>query len=321
MPVERRSRRLFAVALAVPVILLVYAATLVGRLWSAFRPAVATALGATVIGSVYVETAWRHTPAQRISPVRAAAALALAMVVAHAGMPGASVYANSPLETVVKNAIKYKGTPYKWGATGPNYVDCSGLMYRIFLDAGELPRIGGKRMTALGYYNWFKSRGQIATKSSKGARGDLVYYTNRSHIGIYLGSGRVISALTTGVKEHGLLSLNARFVAFLKVNWGTGDTPPPPPPPNNDNNDSNDTATAPEEQASGGPLKGLALGTMNLRRKANPHADIIGWVSRGKTFTILGEGNSPSGALWYNVKLGNGKKGWVWSRWVEVKSN
>jgi uncharacterized protein YgiM (DUF1202 family) len=55
---------------------------------------------------------------------------------------------------------------------------------------------------------------------------------------------------------------------------------------------------------------------MNLRQAADPDARIIGWVSRGTTFTILGTGNSPSGALWYEVKTRSGKSGWIYSRWV-----
>ena len=51
MPVERRLRRLFVAALAVPVIAAVYLAAFGQRLWSAVRPGVATLRGATVIGT------------------------------------------------------------------------------------------------------------------------------------------------------------------------------------------------------------------------------------------------------------------------------
>ncbi|HVM29872.1 MAG TPA: NlpC/P60 family protein [Candidatus Limnocylindrales bacterium] len=333
MPVERRSRRLFVLTLAVPIIVLAYLATFAGRVWALLRSPVALALGATVIGSVYVEEAWRRSPAPRVSPVRAAAVLALALVVAGAGMPAAPTRAASPSEAAIAAAQGYLGTPYRLGATGPARFDCSGLMFRIFADIGELPRIGGKRMRAVQYYNWFKARGMISTKPSGGDRGDLVYYASSSHIGIYLGNGKVLSAMASGVKVHGLQSISSRFVAFLKVDWSEGDPgtggegqkPKKPKKPKNEappekKPGDGDTSTEEPEAPANGP-RGLATGTMNLRNNADPNARIIGWVRRGSSFEILATGNSPSGALWYQVKARNGKTGWVWSRWVQPLNN
>lgn len=355
MPVERRARRLFVATLAVPVIFAVYVAAFTGRFWSVVRPVVATAIGVTVIGSVYAGEAWRRTPAQRVSPARAAFVLALALAVVGAGLPAAPTRAHAPNEAVIEIAHSYLGTPYRLGATGPNFVDCSGLMYRIFLEAGELPRIGGKRMRAIAYYGWFRARGMISTDVTGGERGDLVYYKREnsswSHIGIYLGGGKVLSALTAGVAVHGLEALQSKFVAFLKVNWSEGDRGPSEDikgnkknddkPRNRGNNDSgggNDgggnnegAADQPPREPSGEPQnlpdgaselpRGFATGTMNLRKDADPSARVIGWVSRGSNFGILGTGNSPSGALWYNVKLRNGKTGWIYSRWVRELDN
>jgi cell wall-associated NlpC family hydrolase len=338
MPVERRAPRLFIAVLAVPVIVAVYLAAFAGRSWSVVRPLIATLLGITVIGSVYAEEAWRRTPTPRVSPLRAAMVLALGLVVVAAGLPGAPTRAHAPSEEVIEIAQSYLGTPYRLGATGPSMVDCSGLMYRIFLDAGELPRIGGKRLRAIGYYNWFKARGMISTDRTAGERGDLVYYkrpnSSWSHIGIYLGNGRVLSALTNGVSVHPIHALQSKFVAFLKVNWSEGDGEPRSEPKRNrdrdrkpdrggDQGNGEDNSSGPSEGPQAGPNNGpdalpraLATGTMNLRQAADPHGRIIGWVSRGSTFAILGTGNSPSGALWYNVKLRNGRTGWVYSRWV-----
>ena len=336
MPVERRSRRLFVVVLAIPIILAVYLAAALGRAWSAVRPAAALVLGAGVIGTVYAEEAWRRSPAPRVSPVRAAAVLALALVVASAGLPGTTASAASPSEAVISAAEGYLGVPYRLGRTGPNLFDCSGLMFRIFADVGELPRIGGKRMRAVQYYNWFKARGQISTDPSAGERGDLVYYSGISHIGIYLGGGKVLSAMVTGVKVHGLQAINPRFVAFLKVNWSQGDPEgATDPKPDNTAKKKDRKRNPPRETPSGGDgeptveqpapadgrTRGMAIGTMNLRRSADPSARIVGWVSRGSTFEVLGTGNSPSGALWYEVKLRSGKTGWVYSRWAQTLDN
>jgi cell wall-associated NlpC family hydrolase len=332
MPVERRSRRLFVYLLAIPVIVTVYVAALAGRIWSALRPGFALALGATVVGSVYVEEAWRRAPAPRVSPLRAAAVLALALVVVGAGLPASPTRAASPTDAVIGAAEGYIGAPYRLGTTGPRIFDCSGLMFRIFADAGELPRIGGKRMRALQYFNWFKARGLVESNPAKGERGDLVYYTKVSHIGIYLGNGRVLSALVTGVKIHGLQTITSKFVAFLKVNWSEGDPPAAEPPKDTGTESQKDkpkqkkpkqkkpanngqpSPESPSTDAEG--QRGYAVGTMNLRREADPSGRIVGWVSRGSSFVILGTGNSPSGALWYEVKLRNGKTGWVYSRWA-----
>ncbi|HEY7600543.1 MAG TPA: NlpC/P60 family protein, partial [Candidatus Limnocylindrales bacterium] len=324
--------------LAVPVIATVYLAVFGRRLWLAVRPAVATVLGATVIGSVYVEEAWRRAPAPvRVSPARAAAVMALALVFASASVYGAPVRAAGPRELALDTAISYIGVPYRLGAERKDLVDCSGLIYRIFADIGELPRVGGRRLRSVGYYRWFASRGLASLEAADAERGDLIFYRNPNHIGIYMGDGRVLSALMSGVKIHDLRGITAQFVAVLKVDWSVGDPAPDDSPPGDDGSKPKDTdagkpdakpdADKPDDTKPGatteepaanrpdGP-RGFATGTMNLRQAADPDARIIGWVSRGTTFTILGTGNSPSGALWYEVKTRSGKSGWIYSRWV-----
>ena len=71
----RSPSKLLVIALALPVFALVYVTTFGARLWAALRPSMATFLGATVIGSVYAETAYRKTP----TPIRAAAVVALSV--------------------------------------------------------------------------------------------------------------------------------------------------------------------------------------------------------------------------------------------------
>lgn len=84
----------------------------------------------------------------------------------------------------LKVAASKKGAPYRWGATGPNRFDCSGLTQYSFRKAGKkLPR------TAQQQYN--KTR-HIPRSQRK--RGDLVFFhAGRGvyHVGIYAGSGRI----------------------------------------------------------------------------------------------------------------------------------
>jgi len=228
------------VALALPIFALVYATAFGARLWAALRPAVATFLGATVISSIYAETAYRKTP----TPIRAAAVMALSVaLVAPSFAAPQTVAADDPAEAVIAAAKQYLDYPFQIGSEGPNKFDCSGLVFRAFTDAGEGPRIGGMRLRAAGYMQYFVSRGRYSKQASEGQRGDLVIYNHGEHIGIYLGDGKVISALINpwGVSVHSLNGIHERFTMFLHVNWGGGDSGDPGDPNNggNGNNGGN----------------------------------------------------------------------------------
>jgi NlpC/P60 family len=184
----------------------------------------------------------RETLAARLSS-RGAVVLAFALLVGATGLACAPTLARldaaadaaGPREAVIEIAHSYLGTPYRLGAESRAFVDCSGLIYRVFADAGQLPLIGGRRRRAIGYYGWFQNQGMTTTDIDGGARGDLVYYrsdnSRSSHIGFYLGNGSVLSALTTDVAVHGMYALEqSRFVSFLRVNWSAADDDALPPP-------------------------------------------------------------------------------------------
>ena len=78
------------------------------------------------------------------------------------------------------------GAPYRYGGTTQQGYDCSGLVYRVFLDHGlHLPRTVRQQV-------------QAGTAVGRPAPGDLVFFrlrgNNPSHVGIYLGEGRFIHA-------------------------------------------------------------------------------------------------------------------------------
>lgn len=88
----------------------------------------------------------------------------------------------------VRYAYGAVGKPYAWGADGPGSYDCSGLTLAAW-------RAAGKTLPHNAAMQWDKvthiSRSQLKP-------GDLVFYSNLGHVGLYVGSGRVIHAPTFG---------------------------------------------------------------------------------------------------------------------------
>ncbi|MFD7700594.1 NlpC/P60 family protein [Streptomyces caelestis] len=85
----------------------------------------------------------------------------------------------------VSYAYAKLGSPYVWGATGPNAFDCSGLVQAAYRSAGvSLPRTTYAQIDA----------GRRVPRSEL-RPGDLVFfYSGISHVGIYVGDGRMIHA-------------------------------------------------------------------------------------------------------------------------------
>jgi len=91
-------------------------------------------------------------------------------------------------QRAINFAMAQLGDPYGWGGTGPNSWDCSGLMMKSWAAAGvSIPRVVGPQYAA--------SR---PISMSQLQPGDLVFYGDMSHNGMYLGKGRVIHAPRPG---------------------------------------------------------------------------------------------------------------------------
>jgi cell wall-associated NlpC family hydrolase len=102
--------------------------------------------------------------------------------------PGSITGTGAGVEAV-RAAQTMLGKPYKWGAEGPRSFDCSGLTSWAFKTAGiTLPRSSSQQ-----------ARVGTPVSRSELRPGDLVFfYQPVSHVGIYVGGGKMINAPQTG---------------------------------------------------------------------------------------------------------------------------
>lgn len=97
------------------------------------------------------------------------------------GSPGAA--------TIIQAALSRIGSPYSWGGSGPNAFDCSGLVMWSFQQAG----------ISLPHSSQALANGGRAVSMDQIQPGDLVtYYSDASHVAIYIGDGMMVHASTYG---------------------------------------------------------------------------------------------------------------------------
>lgn len=114
-----------------------------------------------------------------------------------------------------------RGSRWAYGASGPSAFDCSGLVLYAFRRAGELDAVGrGRLRSGSAMLRWARARGLTG---ATGHRGDIVVWGSGSHVGIYLGNGRAISTLVSGVHIHGVRAVTTRFTTFIHT--GLSGTP------------------------------------------------------------------------------------------------
>lgn len=122
---------------------------------------------------------------------------ALSELISRAPSGGGGGGSYVPGDSAVGNAIAQKaltrlGCRYWWGANGPNYFDCSGLVYWAYNQAG----VSLARTTAAGYAGSGK-----AISRSELQPGDVItfsYGSGVAHIGIYIGGGSFVHASGEG---------------------------------------------------------------------------------------------------------------------------
>lgn len=98
-------------------------------------------------------------------------------------------------------AASYVGYPYQLYGTPPSSFDCSGFTWWVFSQAGySIPKsVAGQRAAV--------------TPVSNPQPGDLIFYNDWHHVGIYAGGGMTYEALnpSTGVRYGPILSSNVWY--------------------------------------------------------------------------------------------------------------
>jgi peptidoglycan DL-endopeptidase CwlO len=143
----------------------------------------------------------------------------------------------------VRWALAQLGDPYRWGATGPNMFDCSGLTSAAYAAAGvAIPRVSRAQWGAGPHV-------QVANLLP----GDLVFYADNPadpatihHVGMYIGNGLMVHAPHTGDVVRVASIWRDGYVGATRIVPGvltpglaappptapppTSPTPPTPPP-------------------------------------------------------------------------------------------
>jgi cell wall-associated NlpC family hydrolase len=111
---------------------------------------------------------------------------------------------------VVSIAMRYLGIAYRYGGTSPRGFDCSGFTQYVFEQVGvSLPRTADQQL-----------RATTRIPRSEARPGDLVFYLGgggpATHVGIYLGGGKMIDSPRTG-KVVSVRAIYSSNVVFTRV--------------------------------------------------------------------------------------------------------
>ena len=105
-------------------------------------------------------------------------------------------------ETLLETALGQIGRPYRYGGGDGDGFDCSGLARHVYAEAGiSLPRTAAEQR---------RTGRPIALANAQ--PGDLVFFNmgNGTHVGIYVGDGRVVHAPAKG-KQVTVTSVTTRY--------------------------------------------------------------------------------------------------------------
>lgn len=203
------------------------------------------------------------------------------------GTQSASVSASSVVVAFARSHLRAR---YRPSATGPKSFDCSGLMWRVFKEAGLGTKVTGQ--SARSIYLSYRARG--LTSRHHPQVGDLVVWGGGSHIGVYIGGGNAISALTRGVRIHRVGAMLTPFTAYLHTRLASLDRP------------------AWELQVAT-HMRTLrhTTRTVFLRAEASGASASVGSLRSGTRFVVVASRKDGAGRRWLRAMTLTGRIGWI----------
>ncbi|MBO3750809.1 bifunctional lytic transglycosylase/C40 family peptidase [Streptosporangiaceae bacterium NEAU-GS5] len=102
---------------------------------------------------------------------------------------------NVVVAKILDYALEQRGKPYRWGGTGPDAFDCSGIVYMAYRNAGlSIPR------TTFGQYPF-----GVTVQAGQEQAGDLVFFNagpgtslqHPGHVGLIVSPGKMVEARCT----------------------------------------------------------------------------------------------------------------------------
>ena len=131
-------------------------------------------------------------PAYRLSRRAWAATVILVLAGVLASLPASPARAQSFGDAVVAQAATHYGAPYRWGGSGPNTFDCSGLVMVVFGHFG----------VRLPHYTVDQYAVSRHVPQNQKQPGDVIFFHDSTgyiyHDGIYAGNNTIIAAPHTG---------------------------------------------------------------------------------------------------------------------------
>lgn len=244
--------------------------------------AAATSPAVTLVAASPIGSALTGARAGEPAVPGAATSTPAAAPAAPATVPAAAV--------VVAFARSHLRAPYRHFGTGPTSFDCSGLMWRVFHEAGLGRKVTSRSARAI--YLAYLRRGLASRRHPQ--VGDLIVWGHGSHVGVYIGGGYAISALINGVRVHRVRAMFTPFTAYLHTHLAGLVKPA-------------------WELVLARHIRSLRHTTHAVFLRATPSGSgaRVGSLRTGTRFVVLARHRDSSGRLWLQALTFGGRRGWL----------